>query len=258
MKRFLAAESLSQLTALEVEGAVGVYFGSEFCAHRLASHEETRAARNWCEKRELAFVPVTPIATEEVFDKVCEWAAKAAAGGGEWVANDLGVLKWASGHRMIGSVTAGRMLSRQQRGPRLAKMLRDADETLRERLIGSSWDDPFTLALFMGMGVRRFSLDAVPWGVNRPPLPIGTELVVHAPWAAVTWSPSCHFKVGEGKGCAAPCRQAQPLRMENDEDPTPLWTRGNALFTRMDDAEAEKIAKDAGAVRFVWSEGMPA
>lgn len=253
MKRFLAASSLGEVEENLDGGFSGVLFGAEFCPWRLPGLRETEKAKALCAERGLAFVAVTPVAVESQLERVCRWLAVAAGDGSEWVANDFGVLRWAFGNKVGGQATAGRMLSRQQRDARLAAMADEADPTTAERLKGSLWDDPVTVSTLMEMGVTRFALDAVAFGIGAPTLPPGASLVVHGPFAVVTWSPWCHFRRSERGPCGRDCLLATPLRLENDEEATPLWTRGNALFARLDEEEAERLAGDAGAKRYVHS-----
>lgn len=258
MKRFLSVSGLGELKGYVRGEWDGVLFGAEFCGHRLPTVAEAVEARSFCRSEGIAFVPVTPVAVESQFDEVCDWLGLVAEAGGEWVANDLGVLKWAHERGLSGRATAGRMLSRQQRGPRLARMLSGADPVHAARLKGSLWDDPLSIDIFVEFGAIRFALDAVAWGLTRPALPKGASLVVHAPYAVVTWSPWCHFRGGDFGPCAAPCATAEPLRLENEEEPTPLYTRGNAIFSRLEEALAVRVAEEAGAERLIWSPGIPA
>lgn len=257
MKRFLRVTDLTELLGASKDGYEGVYFGSEFCAARLPPADETGRARELCRELNLSFTPVTPITRERDLEDVLQWLARAADGEGEYVANDYGILELAGKEWPGLRPHAGRMLSRQQRGPRMAGLVKGADQRAASALKGSLWDDPGVLDDLLNLGVKAVELDAVPWGIGRPELPPGMELTVHAPYAVVTWSPVCFFGPGFLGKCARECVSSCAVRMENDEDPATLWTKGNAVFIRLSDEDAERTAIEAEPAGLVWSPHIP-
>lgn len=257
MKRFLRITDYGELTRADTGGFDGIYFGSEFCAARLPSTSETQAARKFCRDRNLLFIAVTPITRERDFGCVMTWLAQSTGGEGECVANDLGILERVAAD-LPGLVPhAGRMLSRQQRGPRMAGLINEAGEEEAAALMGSLWDEQDYLKDLQNLGVRGVELDAVPWGMGAPLLPEGMELAVHAPYAVVTWSPVCFFGPGFLGQCGRECVSSSAVRMENGEDPTPLWMKGNAVFMRLEDEDAVRAAEAAKPDRLVWSPFIP-
>ncbi len=257
MKRFFRISTLAELKKTSVSGWDGILFGAEFCASRLPSHSDILEARARCENEGILFRAVSPVARERDFGLVAAWLAKAVGPGGTWTANDYGILRWAARELKGTFPHAGRLLSRQQRDPRVGTMLEGMDEEEKTALSGSLWDEPANLGDLEDLNVCGVELDAVEWGMVRPPLPKNFELSVHAPYALVSWSPACFFGPGLLGPCAAPCSRAVPVRMENEEDPHPLWTRGNAIFSRTGEEESLREAGRVGADNLVWSPYIP-
>lgn len=255
MRSFLRATCPEELAALEGGGFEGVAFGAEFCPARLPSVEEVAAARALCRERGLSFALVSPLVREAWFDRVADWLLCAREPGEEVIVNDLGLLAWL-GARRDGPVTAGRLLSRQRRDPRVAGMLDGAPPEEAKALRGSLWDDPEVFCHFASYGVSRVELDALPWGASPPALPDGVWLSVCGPWAPVTLSPSCPW-TPDPLRCARPCADAEPVRLENSQNPAPLWSRGLATFLRITKEELKREALRLGADRVVVSPGIP-
>lgn len=255
MKRYLRATTFEELGELETGSYQGVVFGAEFCAKLLEPLSKVREARKLAGELGIDFVLVTPLTVEEDFERVALWLEGAFEPGGEWIANDFGLLRYAHRLGLRGRVGGGRLLSRQQRGQGIKGLLAGADERRRELLTGSLWDDPLTVELLRGLGVTGFELDAVEWGFKRPGALEGLSLSLAGPWCAVTWSPWCFF----AQDGSCPCRSggAGALRLESEREGAPLYTLGNTVFTRTDEETAVKVAMEAGAERLIWSPGIP-
>ncbi len=188
-----------------------------------------------------------------------EWLRGAVerAPGAEVAFNDWGIWERARREGLDLTPVAGRLLSRQQRGPRALAMIPEVTVEEARALRGSAWSDPAVCELLLELGAVRVELDLLLQGTDRPRLPQGLGLTVHGPWLPVTLSPSCPWTESP-LGCDQPCRAHSPVRLENDEDPVPLWSAGNALFARFPYEPAPLVIASLGADRVVWAEEIPA
>ncbi|TAL15654.1 hypothetical protein EPN96_11800 [bacterium] len=259
--RFLLASSLGELAALDEPGYSGVNFGAEFCPMKLPSGEEVKKARILCAGRGLSFSLVTPLARQAHFPLVTSWLTELLVKGEEWVANDWGVLHFASGRGTANPVTAGRLLSRQRRDSRCLDMLLGASEEEARGISGSLWDDEDSVKLAVKLGVTRFELDPVFQGVHRPSLPEGAKVSICAPYFPATVALACPYSeniLKDPLGCGRVCRKYPPATVTNLQRPEPLYSSGNALFFLSGEAHAQKCAETAGADRLVWAKNIPA
>ncbi|MBI5014531.1 MAG: hypothetical protein HZB55_03455 [Deltaproteobacteria bacterium] len=258
MIRYLRATDPGELAALARGGYGGVELGAEFCHRRLPSVRQVREARNLCRSEGRAFSLVTPIVREGAFDAVAAWLAEVAAHlcGDEWVTNDWGLLAWALEQRLPLRPALGRLLGRQRRDARALAMQRAGSDEEANALRGSLWDDPVTAGWVASLGVERVELDLLLQGTRRPSLPDGVFLSLCGPWLPVTLSPSCPWSA-DPLGCAGPCKGAEPVLLRTAEEPHPLWSRGNTLFVRRDDAPGAAEVESLGADRLVWAEDVP-
>lgn len=205
----------------------------------------------------MGFSLVTPVVREGAFEAVSRWLIRAAQSlpGVECVFNDWGLLAWAVDRRLPVRPIAGRLLSRQRRGPRVVAMAQAAGPEEAEILRGSVWDDPVAARLLGEFGVGRVELDLLLQGTNRPSVPPGVRWSACAPWLPVTVTPSCPWSE-DPLGCPRPCEDAPPVRLDNREDPRPLWSRGNARFVRLQaDPLCQAVA--LGADRLIWAGELP-
>ncbi len=257
MLRFLRATASDELRFLDAAYG-GVAFGAEFCACRLPALDEVRKATASCAARGVAFTLVTPVVRQAAFADVARWLEAAAAflAGGEWVANDWGLLEWARHRGLPLRPVAGRLLGRQRRGPRVLDLLRDAAPADRSALQGSAWDDGETAGLLAEFGIARVELDLLLQGVRVPKLPAGVQVSLCGPWLPVTLSPSCPWTADPIR-CARPCRNHPAAVLRNEQNPVPLWSRGNALFVRLKGSPDEEALARLGADRLVWSPEIP-
>jgi hypothetical protein len=257
MQRYLRATELSELAELDKGSYAGVAFGAEFCHRRLPTLGEVAEARERCQALGVEFALVVPLTREAAFDEVWGWLRSALKPGEEWISNDLGLLYRAATEGLDNPATAGRLLSRQRRGPRVRGMIAEGGDA--KALRGSMWDDPGSAAIIERLKVTRVELDALLQGINKPVLPENVSLSVCGPWIPVTLTPDCHW-TPEGVtqlDCPGSCRGRAPVRMENDEDDTVLWSRGNAVFAGVDEGVVVEQAAGFGADRVVGSVGVP-
>jgi len=137
-----------------------LYLGSEFCQWRLPGPRELDRAQREARERGMAFSLVTPFLTESGLRRVASLVRDLPADGEtEVVANDLGLLEAVAGAGWRGTLVAGRLLTRQRRGPGFQDPVGATPDALAA-LQGSALDSPsFVDWLGAAYGVRRFELD---------------------------------------------------------------------------------------------------
>ena len=189
-----------------------LYLGSEFCAWRLPGKRELGGAHAFAARRGMTFSLVTPFLGEldlaRTLDLVRALPADPSA---EVVANDIGLIEALRAAGWKGTVVAGRLLTRQRRGPGF-QSFGDIPPEAAEALRGSALDAPgFVELLGAQYGVRRFELDDLVQGTAVPPLPAGVSLSLYRPFLLVTATRICPW-VFDGRtwdrsrGCGRPCR----------------------------------------------------
>jgi hypothetical protein len=204
------------------EVADRLYLGSEFCAWRLPSEQELGAAVAAAASRRLRFSLVTPFLDEPGLLRVLDLVrALPPEPGVEIVVNDLGLLEALVADGTRRTLVAGRLLTRQRRGPGF-QSFGEATAAAREALRGSALDSPAFVELLLGTyGVRRFELDDLVQGVAVPELPPGVSLSLYRPYLLVTATRNCPWVFGgsssdRSRGCARPCR-GQVLRLTPED-----------------------------------------
>lgn len=232
--------------------------GAEFCARRLPPAPQVREAARRCREEGLAFSLVTPVVREGAWDDVTGWLSELAPAleGNEWAANDWGLLRWARDAGLPLRPVAGRLLGRQRRDPRALELLRVSSPEDAAGLRGSAWDDPQTAALLAELGVGRVELDLLLQGVRIPVLPPGIQVSLCGPWIPVTVAPSCPWTL-DPLSCPLACRSLPAAQQRCGEERHPLFSRGNALFVRIDEIPPGRALAAAGADRLVWSPELP-
>jgi hypothetical protein len=138
----------------------------------------------------------------------------------EVVANDLGLIEALRAAGWRGTVVAGRLLTRQRRGPGF-QSFGDIPPGAAAALRGSALDSPAFVELLGAVyGVKRFELDDLVQGVCSPALPAGVRLSLYRPYLLVTATRNCPWIFDgrtwdRGRGCARPC-QGKALRLVPD------------------------------------------
>lgn len=237
-----------------------LYLGNEFCAWRLPSPAELRRALAAARDRGLAFSLVTPFLDERGLARTLALLRELPADGvTEVVANDLGLLDAVRREGWGGTLVAGRLLTRQRRGPGFQDPVAASADALAA-LQGSALDaPPFVSLLGEAYGVRRFELDDLPQGVAVGALPDGIRLSVYRPWILVTATRNCPWAFDGRRwpredGCPRPCRGGQ-LLLEPEQGGRHLTMGGCAQFLHVGIA-----AGYAGPAvdRVVWQPEVPA
>ena len=233
-------------------------YGAEFCTQRLPPLTDAVAVARACAAAGRGFSLVTPVVREGTLASLMEYLAGFAGQvpDAECVCNDWGLLQWAASERLSLGLAAGRLLGRQRRGPRVLQMVAEAAPDEVWALRGSAWNDPVNVELLLELGVARVELDFLLQGTARPNLPQGIDLAICAPWIPVTVTPACDYSE-DPLHCARECQGCAAVRRENDQDPHPLWSRGNTLFARSELNPPYQAVSKLGADRVVWAEVLP-
>jgi len=234
-----------------------LYLGSEFCAWRLPSAHELHAARAAATSRGMSFSLVTPFLDEPGLTRTLALIrALPDDPAVEVVANDLGLIEALRADGWRGTVVAGRLLTRQRRGPGFQSFGGIPPEAAAA-LRGSALDSPaFVELLGSAYGVKRFELDDLVQGVSVPALPAGVSLSLYRPYLLVTATRNCPW-IFDGQswdrshGCPRPCC-GTPLTLH----PTDEY-----VLSQSNHRMSEGVARRGGlhgAQRSERNEGVPA
>jgi collagenase-like PrtC family protease len=241
-----------------------LYLGSEFCRWRLPSPAQLGAALEAAASRGAALSLVTPFLDEAgLAQAVALVRALPEDGRAEVVANDPGLLEAVLTLGWRGALVAGRLMTKQRRGPGVQDPV-DATPEALAALAGSALDSaPLVAWLGEVYGVRRFEIDDIAQGPAVPPLPDGVRLSLYRPWVLVTATRNCPW-IFDGRrsdrtaGCARPCRGRRLDLLPDDASRSltrPLVLGGCAQFLRVDRADRPL---PPGVDRVVWQPDIPA
>jgi len=242
-----------------------LYLGSEFCVWRLPGERELEAALAAAARGGMGFSLVTPFLDEPGLERALSLVRALPEDPAiEVVANDLGLLSSLRESGWRGTLVAGRLLTRQRRGPGF-QSFGDVPPAAAAALRGSALDAPAFVELLGSVyGVRRFELDDLVQGVRVPALPAGVSLSLYRPWLLVTATRNCPW-IFDGRtwdrshGCPRPCR-SQTLRMTPVQDPAAH--NGERTLTLGGCAQFLEHRSDnpppTGVDRIVWQPEVPA
>jgi hypothetical protein len=234
-----------------------IYLGSESCVRRLPGERDLRGALEVAARLGLPFSLVTPFLDEPGLAAVLALArALPQDAGTEIVANDLGLIVGLREAGWRGTVVAGRLLTRQRRGPGF-QSFGDPPTEAREALRGSALESPaFVEHLGSRYDVRRFELDELLQGVAVPDLRAGVRLSLYRPWLLVTATRNCPWvfdgRAWDRAACSRPCR-GQSLRLESAGS-RPLVLGGCAQF--LEHRSDAPLPPEVD--RVVWQPAIPA
>lgn len=236
-----------------------LYLGSEFCVWRLPGTRGLRDALAAAASRGVGFSLVTPFLDEPGLTRTLDLVGALPDDPAiEVVANDLGLIEALRGAGWRGTVVAGRLLTRQRRGPGF-QSFGDVPPEAADALRGSALDSPaFVELLGSAYGVKRFELDDLVQGVSVPALPAGVNLSLYRPYQLVTATRNCPW-VFDGRtwnrtdGCPRPCR-GQALGLIPVQAAGSLLLGGCAQFLE----HRSEAPPPAGVDRIVWQPGIPA
>lgn len=237
-----------------------LYLGSEFCVWRLPDERGLREALAAAAGRGAALSLVTPFLDEPGLERTLALAqGLPEVSATEIVANDLGLLEALRAAGWGGTLVAGRLLTRQRRGPGF-QQYGDPPPDAATALRSSALDSPaFVDLLVSTYGVRRFEIDDLVQGIGVPNLPADVRLSLYRPYLLVTATRNCPWifdgrSWDRSRGCARPCR-GQALRLDPVEVPgRPLLLGGCAQFLE----HRSDAPPPPGVDRIIWQPWIPA
>jgi len=218
------------------------YMGDEFCARRAFSSFPPDDFLRLAEKEGAELALLTPVLADPELEGAVPLLERLARERPrtEVVVNDWGVLSFLRENFPSFPLSAGRLLDKGFKDPRLPEALSLADispEAL-QLLETSAFDDDAFRQLLRRMGVRRLERDFLPYA-GKPPEPHPQwEASVYFPYGVVTtgracWtaafgaSPSPPFV--PGAPCSRPCR-SWSLRLSHPSFRFRIFQNGNTVF----------------------------
>ncbi|MHB8834618.1 MAG: hypothetical protein ACYC9Y_02785 [Candidatus Methylomirabilia bacterium] len=228
-----------------------LYLGSEFCVWRLPTERELHGGREVAARRGISFSLVTPFLDEPGLRRTLALVrALPEETSFEVVANDLGLIEALRDAGWGGTLVAGRLLTRQRRGPGF-QSFGEVPPEAAAALRGSALDSPAFVDLLGSVyGVKRFELDDLVQGVLVPALPAGVRLSLYRPYLLVTATRNCPWIFDGGTwdrehGCPRPCR-GQALRLMSAAEQAPAAVQKSELI---DHGEGEGVTRRGGLRR---------
>lgn len=232
-----AGEACEILARTEGEAFERIYFGNEFCEHRLPLAADLRNALQVCERHDLKLSLVTPVVTDRGLLGV-ERLLQVLPARSEVIFNDWGVLEMLEGFRPV----LGRMLLRTLQEPRAHADLAQSDLA-----------QPAFLRFLRARGIERVETD-LPASRLRGRLE-KTRCTLHVPFTHVASGRACligSLHVKEPYRCKQECRTTWA---ELSCGAVPLVHRGNTAFTRQPQEDLDRLldwAPAAGIDRVVY------
>ena len=243
-----------------------LYFGHEFCEKLLPDARDLARVADFCQAKGLRLTLVTPPVTQPGLARVGElldWL-EAHQAADEVVINDYGVLHLLRRRHPRLEPVLGRLMSKQQRDPRIMRLLAGAgaprpvdgrlvlDVALPDEAAALYRATPLsavrTQRLLRALGVRRVELDNPLHGFDYEGGDDGAAASLYVPFGVVATSRRC---TADPRRIARPftdrlttcVRDCRPTAFELSAEhiAAPLYRRGNTLFFRNeavpDDAE---------------------
>ena len=239
-----------------------VRVGSSICAQLLPDAAGLKRSIGFARDEGLGLEMATPVVGDDSLSKVQELLLQLAedAPEAEIVANDWGVLRVLIRRGRSLRITAGRLLHRQMRDPRIASLTpRDlGSEKWPEAWCLGSASSPRWNELMASCGVTRIEADWTSQGLGMGP-PARLELSLHLPMSLVALGRTCILNgptgPAEGFGaqvaCARTCVGAAQVELEMRVDgrALDLVRAGRAEWVRHEPAELNRARR--------WLESAP-
>jgi hypothetical protein len=259
MEKAFHVQNISQLQHFPA-GFSRLYFGNETCERLIPSTEEVQKAKQFCKQKGISFSLVTPFCTDAGLAKL-KPLLPTLFPEDELIANDFGVLKFASPSRAV--KVAGRLLNKQARDPRIASFKQMPSGLLRH-LSQSQASSPQFLKILSGLGARRVELDNLAQGIGTDLSKTGFSASLYFPLVFVAATRMCLLanagKISDSKKagilpCAQECSQFH-FKLTNSCFPKPLLLTGNAIFFENESIPSEKELASLGIDRLVSNKAI--
>jgi len=238
---------------LEPEKYSRIYFGSEFCPHRIPTINDLDDIISFCEDHGKVFTLVTPYLSEDAVGKVkmllnfLHYMRKYP----EILISDWGMLHYIpENFGMNFSLVLGRILAKQKTGPRIEFL---KDERPSEYLSSkkSHIDIPAFLRFLKNRGINRIELDIPIQGIDiEIPENLDISVSLYYPYAYISTTRRCPIRV-TGK-CDCQCNY---FELSSKNMPVKLYTRGNTVFFKHN--KLPKIPDKLRYDRLVFEPGVP-
>lgn len=236
-------------------GYTRLYFGNEFCQHRIPSLEVLGAMKDFISGRKMSFTFVTPYVTEKgigALIPILECVIKNFSEA-EIVINDWGVLRLLREKFDYPVLALGRLLTKQKRGPGLTDLKNRLPKATIRHFQESNIDVPILGDFLVDNGIKRVELDNLLQGMVRENPALKASL--YFPFAYVTTTRFCMAASSE-KGrkslrsilaCNEEC-QKYTFSLRHKNMPVELLLKGNAQFfenrrlpDNLDDLKIDRI-----------------
>lgn len=225
--KFERAVFLHRMDGPLPSGYSRLYFGSEFCARAFPPLSEVRDALGAARQAGWAFTLALPVLSESFLPplrSVLQEVLPLFLPGDEVMISDLGEIAPVREISPDVTVTVGRVLSGQKRGPQILGM--SLTETQLAYFRQGSWYAAEAVAFLREKGIARVELDNLLQGIG--PLPAGLAGSLHVPYAMVTSSRNCPHRETGSAGCVLSCGEV--FTLSSPASPLPLIQGGNTQF----------------------------
>lgn len=251
-----------------------IYIGDEFCPHRLPRLEDLKALLQLAEGKGYGVTLLTPVLTDPqiervspLFDHLSRLRPET-----EVVFNDWGVMTLLGKRFGLENLSAGRVLNKGFKDPRLAdaEHLARISPEARELLNTDTFHDPSFQERMQQLQVRRLEHDLPPYG-DEYDIGFGAlPAAVYFPFGVITGGRVC-WMAGFGRpardkfvpvaACARRCNSVA-LKLESPDFALPVFQNGNTVFYRYSDTRLSALFAEArrSPLRLVyqgWAMGMP-
>lgn len=217
------------------EGHSRLYFGCEFCERRIPSESELSNAIGFASSNRVSFSFVTPFVTEkglQALSSLFELLPRDS----EVIVNDWGVMKALSSSFDF-PLSLGRLLTKQQRDPRIPGFFNALPPDMRSRLRSCAVDSDAYSSFLKDFGVSRVEIDPLLHGLDVR----FTELKasIYTPYSFVTATRFCRFascdkgvSFSKIRPCSQLCR-SESFELSHPTLSSPLILVGNTQFVKV-------------------------
>ncbi|MFH1131437.1 MAG: hypothetical protein V1754_08885 [Pseudomonadota bacterium] len=281
---FVARSSLLDLATNEFQR---LYFGNEFCEQLIPSLSAVQKAVQHCAANKLAFSLVTPFVTNAGIEKVSELFAwlKQNQPGCEVIVNDHGVLSLLQEDQGVLEPVFGRLLTKQKRDPRLAKLITTPPQKPRafkqkegyclilpkkipNTLVSYYQETNLNVSVIQDFlakqSIKRAELDNLFQGMHLDFVKADLSASLYVPFGYVTTTRLCAanpFKVDKPFACKiTSCNkecQEYTIQMTHPTMPNTLYQKGNTLFYKNEHIPSAQWLEEHGVNRLVFQPEIP-
>lgn len=237
-----------------------IYFGEEFCQNRMQSPEEFKRAQEIVNENNKKLTLVFPYLTDEGMDKLDEIfnIINTNVDGLEIAANDWGTVYHLRKKYANINITAGRLLNKMKRDPRIKSAQEFLDKEVYEMYKCSNLLTESSLKLLKLNGIKAIEFDYPMQGVNLKETSL--EYYVHFPLGYITTARYCIsnpavYNSGRNYKCSGKLCEKVTLKEENDTFSAKVYQKGNTVFYYNNSITKEELFK-MGFKRIIEHKGL--